>query len=179
MRRRSLLGPPLQPNFPSVFISAEARSRCRRHATQEGTANKKRPTMVVAVMSRQQVAAHAVNFVKVQPRGIRQEQGSQDEPRQAGASRGVKGGLLRNLQGRVGRRGADVGLAGAMASRQGWQGKEAEPQPCPQVGPLTLLKAAAATRAPTLPAAADMPWKKERTPVGYTCACWRAGGHML
>lgn len=35
-------------------------------------------------------------------------------------------------------------------------------------GLLTLVNAAAAIRAPTLPAAADMPWKKERTSVGYT-----------
>lgn len=39
---------------------------------------------------------------------------------------------------------------------------------CQQQQQLTWLKAAAATRAPTLPAAADKPWKKERTPVGYT-----------
>lgn len=31
---------------------------------------------------------------------------------------------------------------------------------------LTFVKAAAATSAPTLPAAAEMPWKKERTLVG-------------
>lgn len=35
---------------------------------------------------------------------------------------------------------------------------------------LTLLNSTAAASAPTLPAAAEMPWKKLRTPVGYTCS---------
>jgi len=56
--------------------------------------------MVVAEVAGQQVAVHAVNLVKVQASGIRQEQGCQNEPRQARAGRGIEGRSLGDLRSR-------------------------------------------------------------------------------
>ena len=46
----------------------------------------------------QQVAVHAVNFMQVQPGGIRQEAESDQQASQAGAGGSVKGGARRDLQ---------------------------------------------------------------------------------
>jgi len=144
------------------------------------------PSAVVSAshLACQHEAVVAVDFGQVQPRGVRQKNPGEHSAHNAGASRAVE--RRRGVDLLIRRSSAFVNACARSARtrvharhQRRWRAGQksyAGAQLHTTVSLcycralcLTWLKMEAARMAPSLPAAAEMPWKKARTSVGNTC----------